>query len=753
MMMEKEKSFKHYKGPAGGWGALAAGGKMILKEKAIKETTQALLRVNQPKGFDCPGCAWPDPQNSSIVEFCENGVKAVAAETTSKRADHLFFAKNAVSFLRRQSAFWLEDQGRLTEPMSYNPGNDRYEPISWHDAFQKIGTTLKGLDDPNQAIFYTSGRTSNEAAFLYQLFGRQFGTNNFPDCSNMCHESSGVALKETIGVGKGTVSLEDFQQADTILIFGQNPGTNHPRMLSTLQACQERGATIITFNPLIEKGLQRFLHPQQILPMIQQKSTPISSLYFQPLIGGDLAVLTGVIKELLEAESQDPGQVLDHDFIRDHTIGLEELQQDIQNTSWDLIVAESGLNREQIHQVAEIYRNAKAVIACWAMGVTQHKYAVPTIQYISNLLLLRGNVGKPGAGVCPVRGHSNVQGDRTVGITEKPTESFLQSLEKVFEFKAPHQPGYNTVQAIQAMAEGKAKVFIGMGGNFASATPDTDYTEKALASCELTVHISTKLNRSHLVHGKAALILPCLGRTETDIQQKRPQGVTVEDSMSVVHLSYGNKKPASSHLLSEPAIVAGIAQATLNSSTDWEWLIGDYGRIREKIEAVLPDFVHYNERIQNPRGFVLRNPARYREWHTSSKKAQLTSFPLSSIALPEGQLRLMTIRSHDQYNTTIYGLDDRYRGIYGTRKVILMNAEDMVAYQVTQGDQVNLTSHSDDGKLRTVHTFYVVTYQIPKGCAAAYFPETNGLVSIESIADKSSTPVSKFIPITIQKCS
>ncbi len=761
---------------AAGWGALIHSGKAILQEKGGPDTARALLRVNQPDGFDCPGCAWPEPTQTSKTEFCENGVKAVAAETTSKQVTPKFFSKHSVSSLLEQTDHWLESQGRLTHPMQYDPVIDHYKPVAWEEAFRIIGDSLNRLDHADEAIFYTSGRTSNEAAFLYQLLGREFGTNNFPDCSNMCHESSGVALTEAIGIGKGTVTLHDFEQADSIFIIGQNPGTNHPRMLSTLQRASVRGAKIITCNPLVERGLERFTHPQDPWAMLTLQSTPISSLYVQPLVGGDLAMLKGVIKAVLEAESHNPGQVLDHDFIQRHTSGWEELQADISEVGWSLIEEESGLARNILEEMANIYIQSENVIVCWAMGLTQNKYAVSTIQYVVNLLLLRGNLGRAGAGVCPVRGHSNVQGDRTVGINDHPPESFLMKLDEVFGIQAPRKHGYNTVQAIQAMVAGEALVFIGMGGNFVRATPDTEATELALRSCELTVQISTKLNRSHLIHGKQALILPCLGRSEVDRQAVGVQRVTVEDSMSMVHASLGQKKPASPHLQSEPAIVAGIAKTTLSKSKiDWDWLVADYDRIRDRIADVLPSFQNYNEKIQRPGGFRLRNSASLREWKTPTGKANFLTFPLPRMALPEGQLRLMTVRSHDQYNTTIYGLDDRYRGVFGTRKVIFMNPDDMKDQGLRQGDCVDLESHAEEAlktqnlnnkqsitanralgdslRTRWARGFVVVKYNIPKGCAASYFPETNCLVPLESYADKSWTPTSKFIAIRVHKQS
>ena len=736
--------------PAGGWPALAASTVKIIEAKDYTKSIKALLQVNQPRGFDCPGCAWPDPKNTAVTEFCENGVKAVTAETTGKRVTPEFFAEHTVTSLLDKTDYWLESQGRLTEPMRYDAEADTYVPVSWEEAFALIGKTLRGLDSPDEAVFYTSGRTSNEAAFLYQLFVRMYGTNNLPDCSNMCHESSGAALGEAIGIGKGTVSLEDFEKAEAILIIGQNPGTNHPRMLTELQKARKRGAEIITLNPLVEKGLESFLHPQHPGAMLTGRSSPISSLYLQPLIGGDLAALKGIMKWILEREDAEPGKVLDHAFIREHTVNFESFAEDIRATDWDLIEKESGLDRGDLQEVATIYIQSKSVIACWAMGLTQHKHAVPTIQQILNLLFLRGNIGRPGAGACPVRGHSNVQGDRTMGIWERPKAEFLDRLGKAFDFDPPREHGLDTVAAINAMAKGTAKVFLAMGGNFARATPDSEYTENALRQCRLTAHVTTKLNRSHLVHGREALILPCLGRTELDLQESGPQSVTVEDSMSMVHASTGRHKPASPKLLSEPAIVAGIARATLPRTTlDWDHLVGNYDRIRNRIAEVIPGFEDFNERVRQPGGFYLGNSAGRREWKTRTGKAAFTVAEIPGLSLPEGLFRLMTIRSHDQYNTTIYGLDDRYRGIKNERRVLFMNPEDMKDLGLETDERVDLQSEYGDGRHRMARDFLVKAYRIPRGCLASYFPETNVLVSVDDFSHKSRTPVSKFIPVRI----
>jgi molybdopterin-dependent oxidoreductase alpha subunit len=747
--MEKGQD-THIKSSAGGMLALTSSLRHLLQEKAMKPGVMALLKMNKPGGFDCPGCAWPDPENPSVTEFCENGVKAIAAETTSKRVTREFFREHKVSDLLKKDGYWLEQQGRLSEPMFFDSVNDHYEPVTWERAFYLIGETMKGLSHPDEAVFYTSGRTSNEAAFLYQLFGRELGTNNFPDCSNMCHESSGVALNESIGIGKGTVSLEDFQKAEAIFIIGQNPGTNHPRMLSSLEEARKNGCEIVTFNPLKEKGLQSFIHPQNVIRTVSNVGSPISSLYLQPLIGGDFALIKGLIKGVLEAEAKTPGQ-LDWSFINEQTLGFEEMQRDILVTSWEEIVEESGLSKEDILKACDVYLRSKATIACWAMGVTQHKHAVITIQYIVNLMLLKGNIGRPGAGLCPVRGHSNVQGDRTMGITEYPGKEFLASLERTFNFTAPSKHGYNTIEAIKAMDQRKVKVFVAMGGNFAAATPDSEFTEQALRKCDLTVHVSTKLNRSHLVTGKSALILPCLGRTEQDLQNGSPQKVTVEDSMSMVHSSEGKNQPASKNLLSEPAIVACMAIASLpNTKTAWSTLVSNYDLIRSKIAEVFPAFQNYNERIKARGGFYLGNSAAELKWKTTTGKANFGTGILPKLHLQNGKLRLMTIRSHDQYNTTIYGLNDRYRGIKGERRVIFLNSADIGKLQLKENDVVDIISDAD-GTQRVANGFRVVDYDIPPGCAASYFPETNVLVPLDSFADKSFTPTSKFIIVHLRK--
>jgi len=767
-----EQKIELYDGPAGGWGALKSVAKHLNEQGVAVKGAKTLLHANQPDGFDCPGCAWPDRDHRSTFEFCENGAKAVAAEATARRATPEVIGARTLTEWAAASDFELEATGRLTEPMVYDPQTDRYQRTTWDAAFALIARELQALPDPNEAIFYTSGRTSNEAAFLYQLFVRQYGTNNFPDCSNMCHEPSGSGLRPTIGVGKGTVTLHDFEQADCILVFGQNPGTNHPRMLGELRAARKRGAKIISFNPLKERGLERFADPQDKLEMITFGSAPISSHYFQLKVGGDFALLKGMCKRVVElddaAQAAGKPRVLDLAFIAEHTKGFDEFIAELRTQPWEPLVAASGLTREQIVQAADLYASSERVIACWGMGITQHRHSVKTIQMIVNLLLLRGNLGRPGAGACPVRGHSNVQGDRTMGIYEKPAPAFLDKLGTVFGFEPPREHGYDTVGAIQAMLDGKGKVFIAMGGNFAAATPDTAATWRALRQCELTVHVTTKFNRSHVVHGRQALVLPVLGRTEVDVQANGAQGVTVEDSMSMVHMSVGMNAPASEHLLSEPMVVARMAAATLkNSRTPWMTLASDYASIRDKIEAVLPDFADYNEKIKTPGGFRLRNTASERVWATPSGKAEFsthampTDLAVERVAERYRDVRvftLTTLRSHDQYNTTIYGHDDRYRGVYGHRRVIFIHADDIKDLGLKAGDWVDITSlyvsENSDGRgtdvqQRRAERFLLVEYDIPRGCLASYYPETNPLVPLESFSIGARTPTSKSIPVVL----
>ena len=775
---------------AGGIDAIVSTLRHGLGEMGARRALKTLTTVNQADGFDCPGCAWPEPEHRSAAEFCENGAKAVAEEATLARVTPEFFAEHGVEELSEQSDFWLGKRGRLTHPMVLCPGSSHYEPIEWDDAFSLIASHLNSLASPDEAVFYTSGRTSNEAAFLYQLFVRKFGTNNLPDCSNMCHESSGAGLNETIGVGKGTVSLADFEKADAIFVIGQNPGTNHPRMLTALQAAARRGCKIVAVNPLREAGLMRFKHPQEPIGMLGP-GTPLAGLFLQVRINGDVALLKGIMKSMLDAEDRQPGTVLDKPFIDAHTSGFDDFRAALADVDWADIVEQSGISREQIDEAAAVAMGAENLICCWAMGLTQHKNAVANIQEIVNFLLLRGWIGKPGSGACPVRGHSNVQGDRTMGIFEKMPDSFLDALGKEFDFDPPRKHGYDTVDAIKAMHDGKAQVFIAMGGNFLSATPDTEYTADALRRCKLTVQISTKLNRSHIVTGETALILPCLGRTEIDRQptpprssaplpkregkefeiSQREQFVTVEDSMSMVHMSHGSLPPASDHLLSEPAIIARLATAVFDSQApgplrpqswgnqtgdstamgqvDWEGLIGNYDLIRDHISRVVPGFEDFNQRVRMPGGFQLPNGARERNFRTSTSRARFTVHPLPDWNLADGEYLMMTIRSHDQYNTTIYGLEDRYRGIHGGRRVVLMNQGDIQGAGLAAGAFVDLTCDSA-GRTRTAERFMVVEYDIPRRCIATYFPEANAIVPVEITADKSNTPASKSVVVTIK---
>jgi molybdopterin-dependent oxidoreductase alpha subunit len=760
-----------YNNPAGGWGALKYVALNLVKEHvADGKGLRTLLSQNQPDGFDCPGCAWPDREHTSTFEFCENGVKAVAAEATKKRVTNEFFARHTVAELMQQSDYELEDHGRLTAPMVYDAVSDKYVPIAWPQAYELIARHLNALPDPDMADFYVSGRASNEAAFLFQLFVRQYGTNNFPDCSNMCHEPTSVGLPGTVGVGKGTVLLDDFDLCDTLFLFGQNPATNHPRMMGELRHASKRGATIVAINPLKERGLERFADPQSKMEMLTMGSTQISSMFIHPTLGGDLALIKGVIKRTIELDDEAVAagaeRVLDVEFIAEHTSGFEEFAADARAQNWEDIIGESGVSRDDIEKLTQVYVRGKAVIATWGMGLTQHKHAVGTIQLLSNMMMLRGNIGRPGAGLCPVRGHSNVQGDRTVGIDEKPTDAFLDRLEQVFEFKAPRHHGNDTVGSVMAMLAGRTKVFIGLGGNFAMATPDTPRTFDAMRSCNLTVHITTKLNRSHLVHGKDALILPTLGRTEIDKQTSGAQGVTVEDSMSMVHVSYGINKPASELCMSETAIVAHIAEATMKhrnngKKIDWLWYAEDYSRIRDAIEKVYDSFKDYNQRITNPGGFHLGVASRERVWKTNTGKA---NFVVHAIPLDtpihrarkiygDKLMTLMTTRSHDQYNTTIYGMDDRYRGVFGQRRVIFINKQDLDVLGLKDGEWVDVVSVWDDNIERRADGFLLVEYDIPRGCLGSYYPETNPLVPLESFADQARTPTSKSIPVLLHRAA
>ena len=752
------KSVRPYRQPAGGWGALKALTKALLVQDVPIKGATTLARMNQPQGFDCPGCAWPDPKHTSSFEFCENGGKAIAWEVTTKRCTPEFFAEHTVAELESWSDYELEMAGRLTHPMAYDAASDRYLPVSWNEAFDIIGRHLKALPDPNMADFYTSGRTSNEAAFLYQVFVREYGTNNFPDCSNMCHEATSVGLPQSIGVGKGTVLLEDFDKADCIFIFGQNPGTNSPRMMTSLRNAARRGASIISFNPFRERALERFQNPSSPIEMMRLGFTNISSKLFQVRVGGDVAAIKGIMKILVEtdeaARAAEQPAILDWDFIRGHTAGVNALIDDLKRTQWPDIERQSGLTREDLEYAAKAYMQAQRTIIVYGMGVTQHERGAHNVQQMANLALLRGNVGREGAGVCPVRGHSNVQGDRTVGITEVPTAEFLARLERRFGFKPPAAPGHNVVTGLEAMIRGDVKVFFAMGGNFAAAIPDWQLTREALRNLDLTVHVSTKLNRSHLIHGKNALILPCLGRTEIDIQAGGPQSITVEDSMSMVHASGGRNKPASEHLLSEVAIIAGVAKATLGDRTvvEWDAFVGNYDLIRDAIEAVFPIFQGYNARIRVPGGFHLTSTARERIWATPSGKANFLVFEGVGEDPPqcdENSLWLSTIRSHDQYNTTLYSMSDRYRGVFGQRDVVFLNEYEMKKRGLEDGDRVDLITESTDGVERVVRNFRVVRYSFPTACCAAYYPETNPLVPLYARDPMSFTPSYKGVPVRI----
>jgi molybdopterin-dependent oxidoreductase alpha subunit len=767
IVVEQQKQqgrIEPYKHPAAGWGALKYVALNLIKERVAGTNYKTLLRQNQPDGFDCPGCAWPDREKGSTFEFCENGVKAVAAEATGKRVVPSFFETYTVEQLMQQSDYELEQHGRLTDPMVYDPVTDKYKLIGWDDAYQLIASHLNRLDNPDHAAFYTSGRASNEAAFLYQLFVRMYGTNNFPDCSNMCHEATSRGLPHTVGVGKGTVLLEDFEHADTILVFGQNPATNHPRMLGELREAAKRGATIVSINPLRERGLERFASPQHPIEMLTGGSTKIASAFIRPKVGGDFALLKGVAKRLIElddeAKAAGAERVLDVEFIEGHTANFAAFEQDLRDESWDLLVEEAGLPREEIEVLAQIYAKGRKVIACWGMGLTQHKNSVATIHLLSNLMMMRGNIGREGAGLCPVRGHSNVQGNRTIGIEDKPTQAFLDRLGAAFDFEPPREHGLDVVETIAEMLEGKVKVLIGLGGNFSIATPDTPRTWEALRMLDLSVHITTKLNRSHLIHGKEALILPTLGRTEIDIQGGHSQGVTVEDSMSMVHISYGMNIPASKNLQSETAIVAGIAHATLGSKkVPWLWYAEDYARIRDAIERSIEGFDGYNERLAQPGGFHLHIASRERIWLTPTQKANFIvhqvehDTPVKRAREQHGArvMTLMTTRSHDQYNTTIYALDDRYRGVYGQRRVVFVNKEDLQMLGMNAGEWVDMETVWDDGIERRADRFLLVEYDIPRGCIGAYYPETNPLVPLHSVGDICNTPTSKSIPVLLHR--
>lgn len=752
-----------YGGPAGGWGALQAVARAVRGQMGVSHNTIMLMRVNQPDGFDCPGCAWPDPRAASSFEFCENGAKAVAWEATSHRTTPAFFAANTVTELWRRSDYDLENEGRLTHPMVYDPQTDRYMPIEWDAAMARIGQALRALPSADAAEFYTSGRASNEAAFLYQLFARAFGTNNFPDCSNMCHEATSVGLPESIGVGKGTVTLEDFEHCDAIFCFGHNPGTNHPRMLSTLRAAARRGAQIVVVNPLRERGLERFTSPQHAAEMSLGMSTPIATLYVQPRVGGDAAVLKGMMKALLEMDRDAAATllpaVIDHDFIASHTLGYDGLVDDLDATAWDDIEAAAGLPQATLAALARSYASSRAAIFCYGMGITQHRQGTANVQQLCNLLLMRGNIGRQGAGICPLRGHSNVQGDRTVGITEIPSASFLQRLDDVFGIQAPRKHGHNAVESMLAMLAGESRALICLGGNLPVAMPDPEKCFAAMRKLDLAVHVATKLNRSHLLTARETFLLPCLGRTELDVQASGPQSITVEDSMSMVHASRGTLPPASPMLRSEPWIVAAMAKATLRDDRiDWDGLVADYGRIRDAIAAVLPDFHDYNERVSVPLGFRLPNAASQRNWHTGTGRANfitMAGLDESPTRNHTGALMLATIRSHDQYNTTLYGYDDRYRGITGRRDVVFVNPDDLADRGLSHGDRIDIEAVSDTVGVpgaRTLRNVTAVAHDIARGSVAAYYPESNLLVALEHYDPRSGTPSYKSVPVFLRRC-
>ena len=731
-------NLKNVKKIAAGIPAATNSLKHGIKKMGVIKTIKTLTTVNQSGGFDCPGCAWPDPKHSSTFEFCENGAKAVADEGMKANVNPEFFAKHSVQKLSQKSDYCLNKQGRISEPMILREGSNNYEPISWEESFRLISKNIKDSDNPDKSVFYTSGRTSNEAAFLYQLFARTLGTNNMPDCSNMCHESSGRALSESIGIGKGTVTLEDFNHADLILVIGQNPGTNHPRMLTALRDAKRNGARIIHVNPLPETGLTRFKHPQDYMSL-SLGSESLADIHLQVNVGGDAALIHGLIKLQLESGK------LDHDFIKNSTNGFKDLIKQVNSTTWDRITADSGLSMNEIKNAAKFVINSNATIACWAMGLTQHRNGVAVIQEVANLMLIGGHIGKKGAGLCPVRGHSNVQGDRTVGIWERPTETFLSRLDEACGISSPRKHGVDVVQAINKMNNGDVNLFFCLGGNFLSATPDTRYTAKGLMNVKLTVQVSTKLNRSHLVTGKTALILPCLGRTEVDLQESGKQFVTVENSMGIVHMSEGSVQPVSPYLRSEPWIISHLCNAVLPNERNWLEFVKNYDNIRDLMSRALFGFEDYNSRVRQENGFLLPNPPRdSRTFSTATNKANLLSHPLPDLSIPEGKFVMITIRSHDQYNTTIYDLNDRYRGVHGNRRVVLMNATDMIERGWKSRHIVDIVSHHN-GVDRRSDGWHVVAYDIPRGNIATYFPEANVLVPLDSTAAKSNTPTSKWI--------
>ena len=736
--------------PSAGWGAARAVTRVLAKTHEPLRGPMAIMKMNHENGgFDCPGCAWPDDIKGLHLDICENGIKHVTWEMTHKKVGAEFFAAHTVTELSGWPDYALEDQGRLTEPMVYSEATDTYVPISWPDAFALVGQTLRGLESPDQAAFYTSGRLNNEATFLYQLWAREFGTNNLPDCSNMCHEASGRALQATLGTGKGTCNLRDWDAADLLIVMGVNAASNAPRMLTTLADAYRRGAEIIHINPLIEAAARRTIVPHEFAAMATFHPTPTGTKAVQVGVGGDLALLRGVAKAVLERAEQDP-KVLDVDFIERHTSGFESYRDLVRGTDWAELVRQSGVGEEEIREVADRYMAADRTIVCWCLGVTQQDHGVDSVREILNVLMLRGNLGREGAGPSPVRGHSNVQGNRTCGINHRPEPDFLDALDEVCGISSPRKHGLDTVGTIKAMLAGRMKVFVSMGGNFALAAPDTDATAAALRSTELTVQVSTKLNRSHLVHGRRALILPCLGRTEKDIQAAGEQGVSVEDAMSEVHISFGMRNAKSPYLKSEPAIVAGMAQATLpDSRTPWEWYVEDYDRIRDTMSRVLPGFEDFNRRVREPLGFRITQAAREREFHTDSGRAEFCSSELPDVTPPEGMLVLSTMRSHDQWNTTVYSDDDRYRGVKNLRTLLFMNHKDMKERGLSEFDLIDITSHARDGSTRAVYGYRVLTYDIPPGSVAGYMPELNILCGLDDYSRQSDQPLMKHQLVTV----
>ncbi len=746
---DRKPSHNDYRHPTAGWGAALSVGKVLVRQRELREGPGIIFKMNQEDGgFDCPGCAWPDDAKVRM-DICENGIKHATWEMTSKRVGREFFAEYSVTDLMEWSDFALEDAGRLTEPMAYDPKTDHYVPIAWADAFNLVGQTLRGLDSPNRAAFYTSGRLGNEASFLYQWFVREYGTNNFPDCANMCHEASGVAMRASLGTGKGTVDLDDWGKADAIFLLGVNAASNGPRMLTYLAEASRRGAALVHVNPLIEAGATRTIVPHEIVDMAKFRSTSTSSLNVQPRIGGDGALIRGVAKALLEMAQNDP-EAIDQLFVERYTQGFAEYRAACEAVTWEEIERQSGVPKAKIHEITGMYRGAQASIICWCLGISQQENGVDTIREIVNLLLLRGNIGREGAGPCPIRGHSNVQGNRTCGINHHPSDALLDRIATACQISPPRKPGLDVVGTMYAMQSGDVSVFVGMGGNFALATPDTAYCFDAMRRCDLTVQVSTKLNRSHLVHGRQALILPCVSRTEKDFQTSGLQSLTVEDSMSMVHLSKGVKKPASPHLLSEPAIIAGMARATLpGTKTPWEDLVGNYDLIRDRMAMALDGFEDFNRRVRLPFGFRIRQPARERIFLTGSGLAEFSNAPLPDVIPTDGRLMLSTMRSHDQFNTTIYSNDDRYRGVKNLRTLLFMNAADMAERGLAEFDPIDITSIARDGSRRTVYGYRAVKYDIPSGSAMGYMPELNVLCPIGDFSPKSRQPVMKHVPIEV----